>query len=212
VALPTDDIDAVLRRFLAGRRAEAETISPAYAAAVAKLERYVLRGGKRVRPAFAWLGWIGAGGDEAGAETEAVLRACAALEMFHAYGLIHDDVIDASLTRRGAPAAHVMFADHHRSRCWNGNAEQFGTGAAILVGDLAQCWADDMVRTSGLPAQAQRRVAQVWSELRTEVLCGQLLGLTAEAAGDEDIETALRVNQYKTASYTVERRCALGRR
>ncbi|MDQ0955783.1 geranylgeranyl diphosphate synthase type I [Streptomyces phaeochromogenes] len=209
-ALHTDDVDAALRQFLTVRRAEAETISPAYAAAVAELESYVLRGGKRVRPTFAWLGWIGAGGDEAGAEAEAVLRTGAALEMFHAYGLIHDDVIDASLTRRGAPAAHVMFADQHRARCWSGSAELFGTGAAILIGDLAQCWADDMVRTSGLPAQAQQRVATVWAELRTEVLCGQLLDLTAEAAGDEDIDTALRVNRYKTASYTVERPLHIG--
>ncbi|QDY75188.1 polyprenyl synthetase family protein [Streptomyces qinzhouensis] len=208
--LHPDDVDAALREFLAARRADAESISPAYAAAVAELERYVLRGGKRVRPAFAWLGWIGAGGDETGPEAEAVLRTCAALELFHAYGLIHDDVIDASLTRRGAPAAHVMFADQHRARCWSGSAELFGTGAAILIGDLAQCWADDMIRTSGLSARAQRRVDPVWTDLRTEVLCGQLLDLTAEAAGDEDIGTALRVNQYKTASYTVERPLHIG--
>ncbi|MFF2188855.1 polyprenyl synthetase family protein [Streptomyces sp. NPDC058155] len=209
-ALRTDDVDAALRQFLAARRAEAESISAACGAAVAELESYVLRGGKRVRPAFAWLGWTGAGGDEAGPEAEAVLRTCAALEMFHAYGLIHDDVIDASLTRRGAPAAHVMFADRHRDRCWSGNADLFGTGAAILIGDLAQCWADDMIRTSGLPARAQQRVAPVWADLRTEVLFGQLLDLTAEAAGDEDIDTALRVNQYKTASYTVERPLHIG--
>ncbi|WP_399896217.1 polyprenyl synthetase family protein [Streptomyces sp. BBFR51] len=209
-ALHAADVDAVLREYLAARRAEAETISPAYASAVAQLESYVLRGGKRVRPAFAWLGWVGAGGDGAGSEAEAVLRTGAALEMFHAYGLIHDDVIDASSTRRGAPAAHVMFADQHRAHRWRGDAEMFGTGAAILVGDLAQCWADDMVRTSGLPMSAQQRVAPVWSELRTDALCGQLLDLTAEAAGAEDLGTALRVNRYKTASYTVERPLHIG--
>ncbi|MFF2412454.1 polyprenyl synthetase family protein [Streptomyces sp. NPDC058092] len=209
-ALHTDDVDAALRQFLAARRAEAETISAAYASAVAELESYVLRGGKRVRPTFAWLGWLGAGGDADGPEAEAVLRTCAALEMFHVYGLIHDDVIDASLTRRGAPAAHVLFAEQHRERCWSGNAEQFGMGAAILIGDLAQCWADDMIRTSGLPARAQQRVAPVWATLRTEVLCGQLLDLSAEAAGTEDIDTPLLINQYKTASYTVERPLHIG--
>ena len=206
----TDAIDAALRRFFADRRAEADVIGPSYAAAVAELEGYVLRGGKRVRPTFAWLGWIGAGGDEAGPIAEAVLRTCAALELLHASALIHDDVIDASLTRRGFPAAHVTFADQHRAQCWSGDAELFGTGAAILIGDLAQNWADDMIRTSGLPSDAQARVSPVWSAMRTEVLSGQLLDLTAEASGDEDIDTALRVDRYKTASYTVERPLHIG--
>ncbi|MFG1811978.1 polyprenyl synthetase family protein [Streptomyces sp. NPDC049040] len=209
-ATRVDAVEDALRQFFAPRRAEAEAISPAYAAAVAELEDYVLRGGKRVRPTFAWLGWLGAGGAEEGDTAEAVLRACAALELFHAYCLLHDDVIDASLTRRGHPAAHVLFADRHRARCWSGDPELYGVGAAILVGDVAQVWADDMIRTSGLPVQARERVAPVWSALRTEVLCGQLLDLTAEASGDEDLDTPLLVDMYKTASYTVERPLHMG--
>src|SRR5215218_3854332 len=100
-------IEAALRRFFADRRAAADVIGPGFAAAVAELEGYVLRGGKRVRPTFAWLGWIGAGGDVAGPTADAVLGACAALELLHASALIHDDIIDASATRRGFPAAHV---------------------------------------------------------------------------------------------------------
>ena len=210
VGTSTEAIDAALHRFFAERGGEAGVIGQGFAAAVAELEGYVLRGGKRVRPTFAWIGWIGAGGDEAGPTAGAVLRTCAALELLHASALIHDDIIDASPTRRGSPAAHVTFADQHRLRGWSGAAESFGTGAAILVGDVAQAWADDMIRTSGLPADAQARVGPVWSALRTEVLSGQLLDLTAEASGDEDIDTALRVDRYKTASYTVERPLHIG--
>ncbi|MFD3920054.1 polyprenyl synthetase family protein [Streptomyces sp. NPDC058595] len=203
-------VDTVLQGFFAERRADALAIGPGFAAAVAELEGYVLRGGKRVRPAFAWAGWIGAGGDASGPAAEAVLHCCTALELLHASALIHDDIIDASLTRRGFPAAHVTFADRHRARGWAGDPETFGAGAAILVGDLAQAWADDMIHMSGLPADATTRVAPVWSAIRTEVLAGQLLDLTAEASGDEDIDSALRVNRYKTASYTVERPLHLG--
>ncbi len=206
----TDAIDAALRQFFADRRPEAEAIGPSFAAAVAELAGYVLRGGKRVRPTFAWIGWIGAGGEDCGATAEAVLRACAALELLHASALIHDDIIDASPTRRGFPAAHKTFADQHRRQCWLGDPESFGTGAAILVGDLAQGWADDMIQSSGLPADALARVGPVWSAMRTEVLSGQLLDLAAEASGAEDVDTALRVNRYKTASYTVERPLHLG--
>lgn len=203
-------IDAALRRFFADRLTEAEAIGEGFVTAVAELEVYALRGGKRVRPTFAWLGWLGAGGDEAGRLADAVVRTCAALELLHVSALIHDDIIDASATRRGFPAAHVTFADHHRSRGWPGNPESFGTGAAILMGDVAQNWADDMIRTSGLPTEVQARVGPVWSAMRTEVLSGQLLDLTTEASGDETIAAALRVNRFKTASYTVERPLHIG--
>lgn len=206
----TAAIDSALQRFFADRRADAVAIGGGLAAVVEQLESYVLRGGKRVRPTFALIGWVGAGGDESGPAAEAVLRTCAALELLHASALIHDDIIDSSPTRRGRPAAHVVFAEQHRIRRWSGDPESFGTGAAILIGDLAQGWADDMIRTSGLSGQAQARVGPVWSAMRAEVLSGQLLDLIAEASGDEDVETALRVDRYKTASYTVERPLHIG--
>ncbi len=205
-----DSVDAALGRFLAERRAEAEAVDDGLAAAVADLAGYVARGGKRVRPLFAWLGWLGAGGAEFGPAAPAVLRTCAALELLHASALIHDDIIDEAPTRRGLPAAHVQFADRHRARRWCGAPAVFGQGMAILAGDLALAWADDMVRTSGLPADAQARLGPVWSAVRTEVLYGQLLDLTAQAAGTEDVDAALRVDRYKTASYTVERPLHLG--
>jgi geranylgeranyl diphosphate synthase type I len=209
-AVDTAAIDAVIRDFFAERRAEAETLGQDFAAVVAELESYVLRGGKRIRPTFAWLSWIGAGGDPDGPLAAATLNACTGLELLHASALIHDDIIDASPTRRGDPAAHVAFADRHRARGFSGDPEAFGTGAAILIGDLAQTWADVMVRESGLPADAQSRVGPVWCAVRSEVLYGQLLDLMNQAGGDEDVESALRVNQYKTASYTVERPLQLG--
>jgi len=206
----TAAIDAVIRDFFTERRAEAEVLGQDFAASVAELESYVLHGGKRIRPTFAWLGWIGAGGDQRDPAATATLSACAGLELLHASALIHDDIIDASRTRRGRPAAHVTFAERHRARRFSGDPDAFGTGAAILVGDLAQTWADVMVRESGLPADAQARVGPVWSAVRSEVLYGQLLDLMNQASDDEDIRSALRVNQYKTASYTVERPLQFG--
>lgn len=206
----TDAFDAAIGTFLADRRAEAEMIWPGLAVTVADIASYVARGGKRVRPTFAWLGWLGAGGTDSDPDAPAVLRTCAALELLHAAALIHDDIIDESPTRRGLPAAHVLFADQHRARRWSGDADTFGRGMAILVGDLTQAWADDMVRTSGLAADAQARVGPVWSAVRTEVLYGQLLDLSAQASGAEDVDSALRVDRYKTASYTVERPLHLG--
>lgn len=203
-------IDAALREFFAERRAESGSLGEDFAATVAELENYVLRGGKRVRPIFAWLGWIGAGGDPQEPVAPAVLRACAGFELLHVSGLIHDDIIDASQTRRGHPAAHVVFAERHRMRRFSGDPGAFGAGAAILVGDLALVWSDVMVRAAGLPQDAQARLSQVWSAVRYEVMYGQLLDLIGQAADEESVHAALLVDHYKTASYTVERPLQFG--
>ena len=118
----------------------------------------LLRGGKRLRPAFAYWGWRGAGGDAQDREADdCAMRAAAGLEFLQACALIHDDVMDGSDTRRGLPAAHRRFAGVHREAAWLGSPEAFGVGAAILLGDLALCWADEVVLRCGLPADAIAR-------------------------------------------------------
>lgn len=204
--------ESALRAFFASRRELVDPVGGDFAAAVRHLEEFVLRGGKRIRPAFAWTGWLGAGGDPAVDPVSAsgVLQVCAALELVQACALIHDDIIDSSHTRRGFPTVHVTFADRHTSHGWSGEAAQFGSAAAILLGDLALAWADDMVREAQLDPAAVARLAPVWSAMRTEVLGGQFLDIAGEASGDESVEAALRINRYKTAAYTIERPLHIG--
>ncbi|WP_431950256.1 polyprenyl synthetase family protein [Nocardia lijiangensis] len=199
-----------LTDFFATRRPIVEPLGPIFVDAAEALEQFVLRGGKRTRPAFAWTGWLGAGGDAEGPEAGAVLAACSALELVQACALIHDDIIDSSRTRRGFATVHVAFEQRHRERGLSGDAAHFGTSVAILIGDLALAWADDLVHAAGLDPAALARFAPVWAMMRTEVLGGQLLDINGEALGDESVEAALQINRYKTAAYTVERPLHLG--
>lgn len=199
-----------LRDFFTARRDLVENIGGGYEKAVSTLESFVLRGGKRVRPAFAWTGWLGAGGDPNSEDGGSIVRACAALELVQACALVHDDIIDASTTRRGFPTVHIEFETEHRGNNWSGDGAHFGEAVAILLGDLALAWADDMIRESGIDADAAARVSPVWSAMRTEVLGGQFLDISNEARGDETVEAAMRVNRYKTAAYTIERPLHLG--
>lgn len=171
------------------------------------LEEFVLRGGKRLRPAFAYWGWRAVAGTEPG---PGVLRLFAALELLHACALVHDDVIDASATRRGLPTVHRIFAERHRDQNWHGSPDQFGLSAAILLGDLSLVWADDIVAGAALDGDAHARVQRVWAAIRTEVLGGQYLDIVSEASGAETVASALTVNIYKTASYTITRPLQLG--
>jgi geranylgeranyl diphosphate synthase, type I len=168
----------------------------------------LLAGGKRLRPAFAYWGWRGAGGDPS--LDDAALRASAGLEFLQACALIHDDVMDGSDTRRGLPAAHRRFAGVHRDAEWLGSPESFGIGAAILLGDLCLSWADEVLLTSGFPADALARAKAVYDEMRTELMAGQYLDLLEQARGGGSVERALQVVRYKSAKYTIERPLHLG--
>ena len=167
-------------------------------------------GGKRLRPAFAYWGWRGARIPSSAEDEAAVLRAVAALEFVHASALVHDDVMDGAHTRRGRPATHVGFAARHSAGDLDGDRELFGTGAAILVGDLALVWSDELLRRSGLSSTALTRARGVWDTMRTEVTAGQYLDLLRAAGGLPGPDGALKVARYKSAGYTVQRPLQLG--
>ncbi len=203
-----------LRQYLHDRRDEAAYIGGSegsdFGVLIAGLEDFVLSGGKRLRPVFAYWGWNAVATRD---PDPAVLLLFSALELLHASALVHDDVIDESSTRRGRPTAHVHFAALHRDQNWRGSPDQFGISAAILAGDLAQAWADDIVSQvsqASLSPDAQRRVQRVWADIRTEVLGGQYLDIVAEASGAESIASAMSVATFKTACYTVSRPLQLG--
>ena len=144
------------------------------------------------------------------AEATALLRAAAALEMLHASALVHDDYMDASDTRRGAPSAHRAFAELHRDDGWRGNPEQYGAAGAILLGDLLLSWADEMLRGCGLPDPAVLDALRFFDVTRSEVIAGQFLDVSAQARGDADVEQSMRVLRYKSAKYSVERPLHVG--
>ena len=203
----TGAITDQLRRYLHDRRSETAHIGIDYDVLITALEDFVVGGGKRLRPAFAYWGWRAVATRDPDPD---VLLLFSALELLHACALVHDDVIDDSSTRRGRPTAHIRFAALHRDQNWRGSPDRFGISAAILLGDLALAWADDIVLAADLSPDAQRRVQRVWADIRTEVLAGQYLDIVAEASAAESIASAMNVDTYKTACDPVTRPLQLG--
>ena len=181
------------------------SISPDMAPLIESITE-LLAGGKRLRPAFCYWGWRVSGAPDC-AE---IISASASLEMLQGCALVHDDVMDDSATRRGKPAAHKKFAALHESENWQGSANRFGVGAAILIGDLLLSWADEMLLTSGLAPEALFRGKRVLDLMRTELMAGQYLDLLVQASGDGSVERAQHVIKYKSAKYTIERPLHLG--
>jgi geranylgeranyl diphosphate synthase type I len=201
-----DRVRKSLEAFLARQAATLDGIAEDLGPVADALTEFLLDGGKRLRPAFCYWGWRGAGG----ADTDEIVAAAACLELLHACALIHDDVMDGSDFRRGKPAVHRRFATLHRGEQWLGDADAFGRSAAILLGDLCLIWADQMLNTSGLPGETLLRAAPAYDTMRGELMAGQYLDLLEQVRGGRDVERALRVARYKSAKYTIERPLHLG--
>jgi geranylgeranyl diphosphate synthase, type I len=199
-------VETALAAFLRRQRTRLAAIDPALAQVADAIDGLVLGAGKRLRPAFGYWGYRGAGGPD----RDEVVTALAALEFLQASALIHDDVMDASDTRRGEPAVHRRFADHHRAGGWNGDPATFGENAAILLGDLCLAWSDEMLHGAGVDPAALARARDVFDEMRTEVIVGQYLDVHAAAGDDISIERASKIATYKSAKYTVERPLLMG--
>ena len=194
-------VEARLRTLIDAEYARWVAFDPDLAGPMAEVGRLVLSGGKRLRPAFTYWGYVGAGGDPA---DEVVIDAGGAFELMHAFALFHDDVMDDAASRRGAPTTHTVFSAHHVEGAWAGEARRFGEGVAILVGDLAFVYADQLLL--GAPREAW----QVWNELRIELNIGQVLDMLGGVQNDRRRLKAERICRYKSGKYTIERPLHLG--
>ena len=186
-------IDLTLDRFLIGVRDEMAGVAPDALLPIDEVIRLTMAGGKRLRPMFCFWGYRAAGG----VDGRPIERAAAALELLHTMALIHDDLMDRSPERRGAPASAFQLADRARAR-GSSDPERAGTSLALLAGDLANVLADRLLLTSGFEPRALVGALDRYHRMRTEMALGQALDL---AGGDTDQALVARL---KGGSYTVE--------
>ncbi|MCE2511264.1 MAG: polyprenyl synthetase family protein [Acidimicrobiia bacterium] len=194
-------VEVRLGEILAAERHQWAELDSSLDEPLGDLADMVLGGGKRIRPAYCHWGWLTGGGATDG---DGALDAGCALEILHAFALAHDDVMDGSDTRRGAPTVWRKFVQRHRDREWLGEDRRFGEAAAVLVGDMAMVLAD---RTLGRVSPETRAV---WDELRTELNMGQYLDVVGGARGSATADEARKIIEHKTARYTVVRPLQLG--
>jgi geranylgeranyl diphosphate synthase type I len=194
-------VDARLQLLLDTERTRWSAFDPDLAQPIDEIARLVLAGGKRLRPAFCHWGFVGAGGNP---DDQRVIDAGAAFELMHAFALFHDDVMDGSATRRGEPTTHIVMSQQHEKNSWVGESRRFGEGAAILVGDLAFVYADQLLLGAPQP------VWSVWNELRVELNFGQYLDMLGSANSERRLVKAERICRYKSGKYTIERPLHLG--
>jgi geranylgeranyl diphosphate synthase type I len=218
-------IQRELDEFCRARETEFATISPDLKPLV-DYTQSLLTGGKRFRALFAYWAWAAAldfaehpqSEESRQASANAMVGICASLEMFHGAALVHDDLLDQSDTRRGAPSVHKRFESLHRESGWAGSHERFGVAGSVLVGDLMLGWSSEMFGHALLHAPSENHESNArdeFSKMRVEVMAGQYLDVVEENAAitrpvEEAIGRANRVMLYKTAKYSIEAPLLIG--
>jgi geranylgeranyl diphosphate synthase type I len=137
---------------------------------------YVRHAGKGLRPCLLLLSCGAVGGDERQA-----IPAAAAVEIYHIWTLVHDDIIDRDASRRGHPTVHAEYERRARDeRALSGaEAAHYGTAVAILAGDLQQSWSYALMTelagrgvSSDTAIELVRRMA---ADLTPKLLEGEML-------------------------------------
>ena len=214
---PVEAISQRLDNFVTAQRALTADLG-AEAGLLIESAAAALDGGKRLRGRFCLAGWraVAHATNPGAAAPGPVVTAAAALEVFHAAALVHDDVIDNSDTRRGRPAAHRALEGAHLETGWVGDAAAFGRSSAILLGDLLVAWSDDLLEEGLAEASPPQAAAarREYAAMRREVTIGQFLDIAEESAfrtepDERHADRALRVASYKSARYSVQQPLSL---
>jgi geranylgeranyl pyrophosphate synthase len=209
--------DAELETFFAEKRVRIEAIA-AESRTASILSMYdqavaiTLAGGKRIRPYMAFLAYVSTA-QRSGLSREQVVRSVICLELFHAFALIHDDIIDMSDERHGLKTVHAFFTQLSHTPFPNDIAScatdvrigapiaQVGKSHAIMIGDLFFSMAQEAI-TAFVPLHQQAQVREYFDVMATEVVIGEMLDVHQTVLGTVTDEAIRQKNDLKTARYT----------
>ncbi|MBU4368504.1 polyprenyl synthetase family protein [Patescibacteria group bacterium] len=199
--------DQELERFLDAKAGEAKKISPVALAATANLKNYILRSGKRIRPALMYHTYLALGGKN----KKEAMRAAMAPEMLHTFLIIHDDVIDRDNLRRGKPSVHYFYRKSAGKKCRNfSDAIHYGNSQAICVGDMAFSFANEIIAESKLEGSVKDGLFKKIGNIVFNTVIGEFYDGFAALEKNISEKDVLTILEYKTAKYTVEGPIHLG--
>ena len=199
-------LDKKLAQYFAKKLREMREFGPSARGAVKNIRDLVLAGGKRVRAGFMYWGYLAAGGEE----FEKIIEASMSIELTHIFLLIHDDIIDRDDFRHGMSTVHKKYERLARRFYKKVDSKHFGDSMAIVVGDMAAAFGNDIIFNSRFAPEKKQRALSKLQEIVTNTVSGEILDVILEARGWASEKEILKVHKNKTAKYTVEGPLHLG--
>jgi geranylgeranyl diphosphate synthase type I len=202
--------DREINEFLDKKIHEAWEINPTAGVNLQEFQKLVAAGGKRVRPALVHFTSL-AGGREPDVNTA---RIGMALEIFHTFALIHDDIIDESLVRRGFPTMEASYQTVFRDMGLSGErAHHFALSSAILGGDYGLVIANQIMSELDLEFEVKDHIQRIFATMQFELCAGQIDDCFGVGLSDWDVITLERINKMletKSGNYSIQKPMLLG--
>lgn len=155
-------------------------------------ESISLAGGKRVRPYMAAVLY-----EAVTKKAPTNMMPFFAIELFHVFLLIHDDITDGGNSRRGVPTLHRRMIDEQ----YDGNTH-IGHSQAMIMGDMVHSWCHELFDESEYDAEVRLEVKQLFSKMSEAVMIGQMIDVHLTMQESTTRERIIEKMRLKTASYT----------
>lgn len=166
-----------------------------------------VRGGKRLRPAILYYAFLASGGDIN--KKEDVVSLSIFIEIFESFLLIHDDIMDKDLIRRGGKTNHIAnqeFAEQNGLK----DQQHYGVIMAMLAGDLATQMGYQIIGKSNFEPQQKVAIVNYVSNKLSDVIFGQINDTILPQLNDFVYQDIIDVYNFKTATYTFQIPCLVG--
>lgn len=218
------DFDLQLSNFLLSKIRLAGKINSTAELNLQEVYRVILEvksAGKRIRPALTYFGFLATGKNPTDKDLDNITQVGIALELFHTFALIHDDIIDESLTRRGSPTVQSFYQDYFKNSLsatpgltpiHTSRAEHLALGATILAGDFAYMLSQEIVGKLHSTFHTEK-VKALFYQMQFELISGQLDDCYGVGMADfnnlksQDIEHMLIL---KSGNYSIQKPLLLG--
>jgi geranylgeranyl diphosphate synthase type I len=168
--------------------------------AIKMIADFTLAGGKRIRPALVYYGYLASGGKD----DHKILEVSMSLEIIHSFLLIHDDIIDRDEKRHGITTVHEKYKKIGQRIISKENSTHFGNSMAIIAGDIAYAMANEVIFNSKFSPEIIIKALDKMQGIVYITCAGEMLDIVMENRGRTNEKEILKMFEGKTSRYTFE--------
>ncbi len=200
------EVNFLLSEYFQRELEVAKQKDPVAVEAIRSIRRFILAGGKRLRPALLYYAYLGAGGKK----IQAVKKASLSIELIHAFLLIHDDIMDNDDKRHGVETIHKHYERLAEKYFKNKDNKHYGQSIAIVVGDLCYTMGNKVLFNASFKPEIILKALNRLQNTVYDVIPGQIRDVRLGFKGMATEKEILRVQEAKTAHYTFNAPIELG--
>lgn len=199
--------EPILQRYFDEKIYQAGKIDITTKEAVDMIKDYTMSGGKRIRPAFLYYSYLATGGHK---EFEKILKISIAIELFHSFLLIHDDIFDKDTSRHGVATIHERYKKIAEKYNVTRDRTHFGNSMAIMLGNMTASMAYEIILNADFKSDLILKALNKIQKIVFMTISGQMIDVTMSYENEATERKIFKMNERKTAHYTFEGPIQLG--